>query len=276
VHFAIQYGFMTRLFPFRVGLDDAGPYICSADNGLGQTGKTELIVDVLYAPVVTLAARREVDEDEDVVVECGVTANPEPESVEWTKEGDDVFSQSGRVLRLNRVAAKDSGRYVCTAVNHVHPTGGVREKRRGRGAISIDVRHKPGRSFILPERPNAVEGRSVTLRCGADPPGHPIPAYRWWREGNAGKTLAVGSEFTVDTVRMATAGRYFCQPKNELGEGSIGSAFLDVYQVPKVITELQNTITKKAKDIGFQVTTLTTNFSSGLSLLNHDSLLGHL
>src|SRR5687767_1384484 len=32
----------------RVNLDDAGTYICSADNGLGQSGHGQVILDVLH------------------------------------------------------------------------------------------------------------------------------------------------------------------------------------------------------------------------------------
>ena len=46
----------------RVTLQNAGSYICSADNGLGQVGKSELTLDVLYSPIITLPERREVKE----------------------------------------------------------------------------------------------------------------------------------------------------------------------------------------------------------------------
>ena len=66
----------------RVTIQDAGTYVCSADNGLGQAGKAELKLDVLYGPVVTVEGQqREFNEgknDDDSV--CGVvffqTINP--------------------------------------------------------------------------------------------------------------------------------------------------------------------------------------------------------
>ena len=42
----------------RVTIQDAGTYVCSADNGLGQAGKAELKLDVLYGPVVTVEGQR--------------------------------------------------------------------------------------------------------------------------------------------------------------------------------------------------------------------------
>ena len=57
----------------RVTIQDAGTYVCSADNGLGQAGKAELKLDVLYGPVVTVEGQqREFNEgkndDDDSVV----------------------------------------------------------------------------------------------------------------------------------------------------------------------------------------------------------------
>ena len=88
-----------------------------------------------------------------------------------------------------------------------------------------------GKAFITPEEPKAVDGKSVTMRCGADPPGFPVPEYRWWKEGSDSKTLSRSSEFTIAFATLDSAGKYFCRPVNELGEGTVASARLDVYQV---------------------------------------------
>ena len=42
----------------------------------------------------------------------------------------------------------------------------------------------------------AIDGRRITLSCGAKPPGFPTPTYRWWKEGSD-TTIASGSEFTI-------------------------------------------------------------------------------
>ena len=72
----------------RANLKDAGPYICSADNGLGQVGKAEVNLDVLYIPEVTVPAQKEVEHGQEIVVNCEVSTNPRPTTFIWTKEGD--------------------------------------------------------------------------------------------------------------------------------------------------------------------------------------------
>ena len=68
----------------------------------------------------------------------------------------------------------------------------------------------------------------------SDPPGYPEPNFEWWkgaRDSRTKKILAVSREYTIDTVRLDSAGEYHCQARNELGEATVGSAFLDVLQV---------------------------------------------
>ena len=238
----------------RVALKDSGSYTCSADNGLGQVGKSELILDVLHAPIVSLPEKREVKSGENVEIECKVTANPRPTKVHWTKVGDPSFHFTGGVLRLNNVSARQNGRYVCSATNFIQPTGKPRFERIGNATIDINIRHAPGKAFIMPEKPIAVEGRSITLACGANPPGFPKPQYRWWKEGIDTKTLSIASEYTLNSVRLSSAGKYYCQPANDLGQGSVAVVHLDVYQAPKIITELQPKILKRSGDIGFTAT----------------------
>jgi echinoid protein len=175
--------------------------------------------------------------------------------VQWFKEDDKDFVQTGTTLRLQDITAESNGRYICAATNYLQPSGGEKVMRTGNATIDIHVRHKPGQAFISPDKPVGVEGREMTLRCGANPPGYPRPTYNWWREdsGNS-QILAVGSEFTIDAVNMNNAGRYQCQPVNDLGEGSVASVDLEVYQAPKIITQLQPNIMKRAGDTGFHIT----------------------
>merc|ERR1719422_1162642 len=240
----------------RANLKDAGPYICSADNGLGQVGKAEVELDVQYGPEVTVPGQREVAHGEEVVVNCQVSANPSDVVITWTKEGDAEFKQNGPTLRLSGSdpASVNNGKYTCSATNFIHPTGRQRMERQGNATISVAVKHAPGNTFILPEKPTAFEGKPITLECGAKPPGYPLPTYRWWKEGSENSVLANGAKFTIDSARLTSAGKYYCQPSNDFGAGSVAEISLNVFQEPKIITQLQPTIVKRAGDTGFHVT----------------------
>lgn len=244
----------THTIP-RVRLEDAGLYKCSADNGLGKEGVGELTLDVQYGPIITLPEKKEFKLGEQVVVECSVTANPSPVRVQWFKVGNERFSYVGKTLRLPRVTAEDNGQYICSATNYIDPAGKGRLERTKNATISINVRHAPGKAIISPDKPIAVDGRNMVLRCGANPPGFPEPTYTWWKESpNSKQVIAQGKMLEIESVNLRTAGKYYCKPSNILGDGTFGYTHLEVYQAPKIITPLQSSLTKRESDKGFHVT----------------------
>ena len=204
----------------RVSLNDAGRYVCEADNGLGRLADAEITLDVLYSPRVTVIQSKNVQEGEDIVIHCNVTANPPPATIEWLKEDDNLFRQNGETLRLNSVTAQNQGNYVCRAVNILKTTNGDSTNGIGNATVAVRIRHAPGKTFITPSNPIAVQDESITLTCGADPPGWPTPTYTWWRKENPRSELKLGVNFTINRVTKSDEGTYFCQPNNNLGKGT--------------------------------------------------------
>ena len=106
-------------------------------------------------------------------------------------------------------------------------------ERQGNATISIAVKHAPGNTFILPKKPTAFEGKPITLECGAKPP------CRWWKEGSENSVLATGAKFTIDSIQLTSAGKYYCQPNNDFGSGSVAEISLNVFQEPMIIERLK-------------------------------------
>ncbi|KAJ8967553.1 hypothetical protein NQ314_002869 [Rhamnusium bicolor] len=242
----------------KVSIQDAGRYTCSADNGLGKVGEKEIMLDVLYAPIVTLEAKtKEAEEGESVYIKCNVTSNPSPVTVEWVKDGKPDFRQSGDTLRLSHVTAENSGTYICRAVNIISPsTVPIRRSEKiGNASIALLIRHKPGRARIMPDKPVATEGSAVTLTCTATPPGWPAPQYRWFRIGSDGQTtiLATGAKYTIPNANLGTEGVYNCQATNELGPGEMASVDLEVHQPPNFKYKLKPLETKQVGYPNFSV-----------------------
>lgn len=243
----------------RVSIQDAGKYTCSADNGLGKVGEKEIILDVLYGPVVQLEAKtKEAEEGEPVHIQCNVTANPTPVTIEWLKDGDNNFRQPGDILRIPRVTAEDSGTYVCRALNIITPSGmpSRRTEKISNASIALLIRHKPGRARIMPDKPIATEGSTVTLTCTASPPGWPAPQYRWFKIGSNGQPtiLAMGTKYTISNANLNTEGVYNCQATNELGPGEQASVNLEVYQAPNFKYKLKLLEKKRVGEPNFNVT----------------------
>ncbi|GLH07354.1 Down syndrome cell adhesion molecule-like protein Dscam2 [Gryllus bimaculatus] len=250
----------------RVAVKDAGTYVCSADNGLGQAGEAELSLEVLYPPEVTVdngsgaSNHREAEEGETLVVRCNVSANPPPVTVEWLREDRPDFRQTGNQLLIGRVSAEDVGSYTCRAVNVLNPSAqGHPVEKVGNASFALLVRHKPGRAVISPDKPVVSEGATVTLTCAASPPGWPAPLFRWWRDGDgvfsagssaATQVLATGAQYVINPAQLGNEGQYHCQATNEMGHGEVASVMLEVHQAPRFINKLPSHYTRRKGDPG--------------------------
>ncbi|XP_032584885.1 hemicentin-2 isoform X2 [Drosophila mojavensis] len=245
---------------YRVSRHHAGKYTCSADNGLGKTGEKDIILDVLYPPVVTIESKtHEAEEGETVLIRCNVTANPPPIAIEWLKEGATDFRYAGELLTLVSVRAEHAGNYICRSVNLMQPFGSKRVEGVGNSTVALLVRHRPGQAYITPNKPVVHVGNGVTLSCSANPPGWPVPQYRWFRDvdgeaGNTQKILAQGPQYSIPKAHLGSEGRYHCHAVNELGIGKIATITLEVHQPPQFLAKLQQHMTRRVGDVDYAVT----------------------
>uniref|UniRef100_A0A8W7NY41 Uncharacterized protein n=1 Tax=Anopheles coluzzii TaxID=1518534 RepID=A0A8W7NY41_ANOCL len=209
----------------RVSVQDAGNYACAADNGLGKIGEQIITLDVLYAPIVVIESKTwEAEERSTVTIRCNVTSNPPPVSIEWFKEGSPDFRYAGDILQLRDVKAEHAGRYVCRAVNMMKPYNGKIVERVGNSTVALLVRHRPGQAYINPSKPIVHVGNGVTLTCSANPPGWPVPQFRWFKdavgEQQTPKTiLAQGTQYVIPRAHLGSEGSYHCHAVNEMGSG---------------------------------------------------------
>ena len=211
---------------------------------------------VLHGPRVAVEPLAEVEEGGDVSIECKTSARPSPVSVVWVRADKPQFRQRGRFLQLKAVSHSDGGEYTCVVKNVLDPSGQPNRERVGNASVSVAVRHKPGPAHIHPAQPVGIEGKSVSLRCGASPPGHPAPSYTWWRSGAPGDVLATSNTLVIRPVRMSSEGEYLCQPYNNYGKGLPVSVQLQVVQEPRIVSGLSNQVIRKAGDTNLNLTCL--------------------
>ena len=238
---------------------DSGSYVCIADNGVmdsrGNPGKGELDLSVLFPPIVSVISEKEVKSGESISIPCNIESNPEVHTVIWTKEGDSSFRQTGKELHISRSSSSDAGRYFCTASNSMKPSGSLNGfEQSSNASVLVRVQHSPGNTAITPLNPVAVSGRPFTLTCGSSPPGWPRAEYRWWKEGNDKFDLSRAMNLSFNPVHVSNEGRYYCQPFNVLGKGTIGSAFLTVNEAPSVTLPMPPSLVRKTGDQAFSMT----------------------
>ncbi|KAH8328413.1 hypothetical protein KR067_009026, partial [Drosophila pandora] len=245
---------------YRVNRHHAGKYTCSADNGLGKTGEKDIVLDVLYPPIVVIESKtHEAEEGETVLIRCNVTANPSPINIEWLKEGAPDFRHNGELLTLGSVRAEHAGNYICRSVNIMQPFNSKRVEGVGNSTVALLVRHRPGQAYITPNKPVVHVGNGVTLTCSANPPGWPVPQYRWFRDidgdiGNTQKILAQGPQYSIPKAHLGSEGKYHCHAVNELGIGKIATIILEVHQPPQFLAKLQQHMTRRVGDVDYAVT----------------------
>ncbi|XP_023031225.1 hemicentin-1 isoform X2 [Drosophila willistoni] len=245
---------------YRVNRHHSGKYTCSADNGLGKTGEKDIILDVLYPPIVVIESKtHEAEEGETVLVRCNVTANPPPIAIEWLKEGAPDFRYTGELLTLGSVRAEHAGNYICRSVNLMQPFNSKRIEGVGNSTVALLVRHRPGQAYITPNKPVVHVGNGVTLSCSANPPGWPVPQYRWFRDmdgemSNTQKILAQGPQYSIPKAHLGSEGKYHCHAVNELGIGKMATIVLEVHQPPQFLAKLQQHMTRRVGDVDYAVT----------------------
>ncbi|XP_054083194.1 neural cell adhesion molecule 1-B [Zeugodacus cucurbitae] len=245
---------------YRVGRHHAGKYTCNADNGLGKSGEKDIILDVLFPPIVVIESKtHEAEEGETVMVRCNVTSNPPPITIEWLKEGAPDFRFTGELLTLVTVRAEHAGNYICRAVNLMNPYNSKRIEGVGNSTVALLVRHRPGQAYITPNKPIVHVGNGVTLSCSANPPGWPVPQYRWFRDvdgefSNTQKILAQGPQYSIPKAHLGSEGKYHCHAVNELGIGKMATIILEVHQPPQFLAKLQQHMTRRVGDVDYAVT----------------------
>ncbi|KAI8042722.1 hypothetical protein M5D96_004039, partial [Drosophila gunungcola] len=190
-----------------------------------------------------------VERDHVAKLECRVDAKPMVSNVRWSRNGQYVSATPiHTIYRVNRHHAgkytcsadnEHAGNYICRSVNIMQPFSSKRVEGVGNSTVALLVRHRPGQAYITPNKPVVHVGNGVTLTCSANPPGWPVPQYRWFRDMDA----HLGSE-----------GKYHCHAVNELGIGKIATIILEVHQPPQFLAKLQQHMTRRVGDVDYAVT----------------------
>ncbi|KAM3873033.1 myelin-associated glycoprotein-like [Diretmus argenteus] len=180
-------------------------------------------IKVLYPPNnTTVSLSGAVVEDSMVVLTCNSNANPAVDSFTWYRmEADQVTSIAFKKTLIIKVS-EDNSQFYCEAGN----TYGTQNS----SVIQIDVQFPPKNTTVSADPPGPLlEGGSVTLTCSS----HANPAatnYTWYREED---TVESGPTFAIDGAELSHSGGYYCEAKNEHGEGQSTTFYLDVHYPPK-------------------------------------------
>ncbi|XP_064650503.1 brother of CDO-like isoform X3 [Lineus longissimus] len=194
---------MGNLLLVDIRLEDAGTYICQAENGQGMQATGVAVVEVLEMPTIdTPPSDQTVTEGDTVVFNCLATGKPKVKT-SWLYNGQPVFRDSAvsitelgpsneTTLTLHQVSLNQAGFYQCMAQSRIGmatAAAWLRVKKRKTplppaikaesdkdGATvkpqAIAPDHEPNHSAVTrpsinigPSNTTVSEGQTVTLLC---------------------------------------------------------------------------------------------------------------
>uniref|UniRef100_A0A8C0XHQ7 Neogenin n=1 Tax=Castor canadensis TaxID=51338 RepID=A0A8C0XHQ7_CASCN len=224
--------------------DDAGTYLCIADNG-NDTIEAQAELTVQAQPeFLKRPASIYAHESMDIIFECEVTGKPTP-TVKWVKNGDMVIPSDyfkivkEHNLQVLGLVKSDEGFYQCIAENDV---GNVQA-----GAQLIILEHAPATTGPLPSAPRDVVASLVSTRFikltwrtpASDPHGDNLTySVFYTKEGIARERIENTSrpgemQVTIQNLMPATVYIFKVSAHNKHGLGE-SSAPLRVETQPEV------------------------------------------
>ncbi|XP_058128663.1 hemicentin-2-like [Anopheles ziemanni] len=207
--------------------------------------ETVTILSVNYYPRVGIGPENplSVERDQTAKLECNIDAKPKPEQVECTRNGR--FISSHPTHTIHQVSLLDAGRYTCSADNGL-----------GKEEIPVNVFYQ---SIVQIEaKVKSAEKETVQIKCNVAA-NSPLVTIEWLKEDDTLVLRDVRAEVTGMYVCRGInmmkpyEGKYFCYASNELGNGGMASATLEIHQPPQFLVELSYMI-KKAGEVDFFVT----------------------
>ncbi|XP_028399502.1 hemicentin-1-like [Dendronephthya gigantea] len=191
--------------------DDAGTYVCVANNSIGSDSKSATLI-VTVKPTVTVSCSSPVIVKEGDHFTCVCTeqgSNP-PATVAWYKDGKQISDQreERQTLSISNIEKKDSGMYRCEAKNTVS---------NDKKSIEIIVHYKPTITAITIAPKTVKVGVMVNITCEFD--GLPEPDIKIEKSGS-NSSIADSKMHTIQNVKKNDTGEYVCVAKNSIGSDS--------------------------------------------------------
>ncbi|KAL7636737.1 UNVERIFIED_CONTAM: hypothetical protein RMT77_012491 [Armadillidium vulgare] len=199
--------------------DDQSQIVCRAKNPFLTSAVVEATrkISVLYAPKLKLIPgpninMKDIEEGDDVYIECRIKANPRTSYVEWFHQNKKLHHnisegiiQSNQSLVLQNVRKSMSGNYVCSASN-----------KQGSGTsnqLFISVKYLPecqrGQQLVY----GAEKNEEINASCGVQ--SNPPPSSYQWAFNSSSEIVPLAD------IKGENGNRISYTPETDLNFGSL-------------------------------------------------------
>jgi len=185
---------------------DKGNYTCKASNSIGESTQWK-VLNVLYAPIVVESFQTVlVDPGENMILECGVDANPPVSQFQWRRYGQLLNINKQQYTQPN-INHNSAGVYTCTPANILGNDTTI--------TYNVSVRIPP--VFTKPSTCiKKTDGTQSMLHCECEGTGYPLPLIYWSKYPS---TSPISSNNLLNiSVEPKTDGTYYCHLQNSKGD----------------------------------------------------------
>lgn len=187
--------------------EQAGNYLCTASNSLGNITSENVVIEVNYKPKSISLQPQEllhiVEENQPIgPIQCSADCHPNC-SFLWT--GPESLTLDEPQLKINSIKKTQAGNYTCTAKNIV----GSKTSE----IVMISVTYSPKVITFNPTNVsyNLIEGNPLgPIHCNAD--CFPECLYTW-----SGPVTISGNSLTITEIVRSQEGHYKCTATNSVG-----------------------------------------------------------
>ncbi|XP_067030223.1 uncharacterized protein [Acropora muricata] len=226
----------------NIGRDEAGDYICIANNTCGETKSSRRSIDVQFAPEnaslsTNLSTVPVVCAGMVVSFICSVEAsNPAVDTFTLYENGSVISNKTDSGVWIMTLDTAGEVTYKC----HANNSAGTSRSDNISFTIEVSASVTVARNSIV-----AKEGQNVTLVCNGF--GLPAPSISWMNESNV--VMENGRIWSLYNINKYMAGQYTCTASNSCGNDSQKVDVVVQYKPDSVSLEANTTENTNCSDM---------------------------
>ncbi|KAF8793104.1 Down syndrome cell adhesion molecule-like [Argiope bruennichi] len=241
----------------HAGIEDAGFYICIADNGIANIKTNGIVISISESPKIqpfNLATHFRTGEK--VTLLCAIKSGTPPFQFTWMKNSQKVIKDDTlEVLQLKDISTltipsltlNSRGNYTCQVTNNYGSDSHTE-------LLNVFLRN--GSHF--PKIKKTIVGEDLSFECFVE--GYPTPVVKWKiqdglqelsLEQKTPRIETKAGSIMINGVTEEDEGNYICEASNGIGDGISHTVMVSVLVPPSLVQEPEDQILEEGNTAVF-------------------------